>query len=74
MTSGALVGGGGTLVTCRAYSLEEGPGNFWDKGVSHMGWGTSLARPSGYIREVVHLKCKKLTLLLKKKKKKTNFK
>ena len=54
-------------MTCRAYSLEEGPGHFREEGGSHMGYGTSLARPSGYIREAVHLKCKKLTLLLKKK-------
>ena len=56
MTSGALVGQGGTLVTCRAYSLGEEPGNCRDEDVSHMGWGTSLARPSGHIREAVHLK------------------
>ena len=73
MTSGALVGGGGTLVTCRAYSLEEGPGNFRDEGVSHMGWGTSLARPSGYMRSCTS-EMQKTETFVKKKKKKTNFK
>lgn len=79
MTSGALVGQGGTLVTCRAYSLGEEPETAGMKVLLH-GMGTSLARPSGRYENkmkrktdtFVKKKTKPLILNARSKKKKLN--